>query len=451
MDCRLIEIFEIDEFSEVQRIPKMAISEQIIQNIRSFDEEEVLEPFIQKIIHDYNKTPHGPTEIADIITTNIHVQGKKKVTGIVLKGKSFKKVSSRDVTHQFAKLRTIPNIELMIFCAVGDIQDDAQRDFIQCAADARSAYLIIDATDCARLLIAYGKICQHDGLPFDTSGKCSNGHKNNELILEIPVQEKPSYNVLKEEDVSHGVAKRYSAILLTNPHYSRDIIRNIIREKTEEMKHREYYRTPRVEERWGKTPAHVVWLYVASSLEDVQNHNWRCTSCWIDPALPEDFRPLLPGDREALDGIEISWNKEYHPLAQYLSEDRNAPKEVYLREADTVCKILIGLGNSAVEKFQAYSAGALSEADLIQHMQALTPQEAEAFQRSHTLPRPPLECDAYGNACSNLSATVDNMFLFYSPRGLGKWPQKNRDYLMREAIELFEENKVAIDYERKKI
>ena len=91
MDCRLIEIFEIDEFSEVQRIPKMAISEQIIQNIRSFDEEEVLEPFIQKIIHDYNKTPHGPTEIADIITTNIHVQGKKKVTGIVLKGKSLKR------------------------------------------------------------------------------------------------------------------------------------------------------------------------------------------------------------------------------------------------------------------------------------------------------------------------------------------------------------------------
>ena len=247
------------------------------------------------------------------------------------------------------------------------------------------------------------------------------------------------------------MAKRYSAILLTNPHYSRDIIRNIIREKTEEMKHREYYRTPRVEERWGKTPAHVVWLYVASSLEDVQNHNWRCTSCWIDPALPEDFRPLLPGDREILDGIEISWNKEYHPLAQYLSEDRSAPKEVYLREVDTVCKILIGLGNNVVEKFQAYSAGTLSEADLIQHMQALTPQEAEVSRRSRTHPRPPLECDAYGNACSNLSATVDNMFLFYSPWGLETWPQKNRDYLMREAIELFEENKVAIDYERKKI
>jgi len=43
------------------------------------------------------------------------------------------------------------------------------------------------------------------------------------------------------------------------------------------------------------------------------------------------------------------------------------------------------------------------------------------------------------------------MFLFYSPWGLETWPQKNRDYLMREAIELFEENKVAIDYERKKI
>jgi hypothetical protein len=451
MDCRLIEIFEIDEFSEVQCIPKVAISEQIILNIRSLDEKEVLEPFIQSIIHDYNKTPHGPTEIADIITTNIHVQGEKKVAGIVLKGKSFKKASSKDVTHQFAKLRTIPNIELMIFCAVGNIQDDAQRDFIQCAADARSAYLIIDATGCARLLMAYGKICQHDGLPFDADGKCGNGHKNDELILEIPVQEKPSYTVLKEEDVSHGVAKRYSATLLTNPHYSQDTIRNIIREKTEEMKHREYYRTPHVERRWGKNPAHVVWLNIASSPEDVQNCNWRCTSCWIDPSLPENLRPYRWGDREIFNGIEIFWNKEYHTLARYFSENRSTPKEAYLKEVDAVCKILIDLGNSAAEKFQAYSAGTLSETDLIRHMQALAPQEAEASRRSHTLPRPPLECNEYGNACSNLATTVGNMFLFYSPRGLETRSKKNRDYLMRRTIEQFEKDKTAVAYERKKI
>jgi len=452
MDDRLIEVSAIDEFFEIQRIPRATISKQIVQTIRSLNEEDELEPLLRDIIHDYNETPHGPTEIADILTTNLHVHGEKKVTGIVLKGKSFTKVSSKDVTHQIQRIKYIPDIGLMILCVVGDIQDDAQRDFIDIAKSAGSAYLIIDAIDCARLLIAYGEVCHHDGLPFDADGRCSNGHeKSNKPVLEIPIREKPHYNVLKEEDVSHGGAKRYSAVLLTNPHYSQDIIRRIIREKTEEMRHRKYYRSPRAEERWGETPAHVVWLYIASSLEDVQDFNWRCISCWVDPELPENFRPCSLGGQEILDGIEISWNKENCSFAHYLSENRSAPKEVYLKEADAVCKTMLALGTCAVKKFGEYSAGSLPEADLIQHMQELAPQEAEATRQSRAIPRSPLECDAYGNACFSLFAAVGNMFLLYSPRGLEKWPQKNRDYLMQVAIKHFEENKAAINYERKKI
>jgi hypothetical protein len=452
MDSRPIEISEIDEFSGILQIPRAIISEPIVRNIRSLNEKEELEPLIRDIIHDYNKTPHGPTEIADIVTTNLHVQGKKKVTGFVLKGKSFKKVTSEDVDHQFSKMRTIPNIGLMIFCAVGDIQDDAQRDFFQCAKDGGSDYLIIDATDCARLLIAYGKVCHHDGLPFDADGRCRNSHeKPDELVLEVPTQEKPRYSVLKEEDISHGGAKRYSAVLLTNPHYSPDIIRRIIHEKTEDMKHREYYRSPRVEERWGEAQGSVVWLYIASSLEDVQNFNWRCISCWVDPDLPENLRPNSLNSQETLDGIDISWNKEHRSLDRYLSENQSVPKEVYLMETDSVCRAMITLGKSAIEKFQEYKSGSLAEADMIRYMGALSPQEAEASRQSRAIPRSPLECDAYDNACSNLFAAVDNMFLLYSPLGLKEWSQKKRDPLMQEAIKHFLENEVAVVFERKKI
>lgn len=452
MDCGLIEISAIDEFSEIQRIPRESISEKIVQNIRSLNEKEELEPLIRNIIHDYNYTPHGPTEIADIISTNLHIHGKKKITGIVLKGKSFTKVSSKDVGHQFLKLSHIPEIGLMIFCAVGIIQDDAQRDFILCAKNAESDYLIIDATDCARLLITYEKICHHDGLPFDSCGRCSSGHeKPTEQILEIPTREMFKYSVLKEGDASYGAAKRYSAILLINPHYSHDIIRSIIREKTEEMKHREYYRNKHVEERWGETQAHVVWLYIASNLEDVQNFNWRCRSCWVDPDLPENLRPHPLNGQENLDEIEVSWNEEYYSFNHYLSQNKSAFKEVYLKKADTVCKTMLTLGDTATEKFQEYSDGSLTELDLIQHMQALALPEAKAFQQSYNIPMPPLECNEYHNVCLNLFAAVDNMFLLYSPLGLEKWSQKERDNLMQKAIDLVEENKIGIVYERKKI
>ena len=113
-------------------IPDKAISDEIIINVRQLDEEKDFERGIKEILFDPNETPHGPTEIADIITS-IHIRGIKKIAAFVLKGKSYQKVSSKIVSHQFLKLQQIPHLGLAVFAAVGNIQDDAQRDFIQTA------------------------------------------------------------------------------------------------------------------------------------------------------------------------------------------------------------------------------------------------------------------------------------------------------------------------------
>jgi len=203
--ARLIKMHEIDEFSEVKAIPDSAITSQIISNIRCLDEKSELEPFIRNIIYDPNSTPHGPTEIADIITTHVHISGEKQLAAFILKGKSFEKVSSKIVTHQFAKTRQIPGLNLMVFLAVGDIQDDAQRDFTQAAIDANSNYIIIDAHDLARLLIGYELICPMDGTPFDDGGNCRKGHIHDEgLKLELNVREKARYTMYNQKDVSVG-------------------------------------------------------------------------------------------------------------------------------------------------------------------------------------------------------------------------------------------------------
>jgi len=171
---RLIEIHDIDEFSEVKTIPDATINNEILTNIGNLDEKKELERFLREILYDPNETLHGPTEIADILT-NVHVRGDKRLTAFVLKGKSFQRVSSRHVTHQFAKLRQISELGLMVFGAVGNIQDDAQRDFVQMAIDAGCDYLIMDAQDLARLFIAYEKICPKDGTPYDDTGTCKKG------------------------------------------------------------------------------------------------------------------------------------------------------------------------------------------------------------------------------------------------------------------------------------
>jgi metal-responsive CopG/Arc/MetJ family transcriptional regulator len=95
---RIIKIHEIDEFSEIRTIPDAAINDTILSNIRELDEKSEMERFIRETLYDSNETPHGPTEIADILTSHVHVRGGKKLAAFVLKGKSFKKVSSRAVT-----------------------------------------------------------------------------------------------------------------------------------------------------------------------------------------------------------------------------------------------------------------------------------------------------------------------------------------------------------------
>ncbi|MDB4949325.1 MAG: hypothetical protein JWM27_1974 [Gemmatimonadetes bacterium] len=152
-------LHQIEEFTAVSRVPAAAITPKVLVGVRRLHEKDELEPLLRAILSDPNETPHGPTEIADILTSRITFQGKPRVAAFVLKGRSFPRVSAREVTHQFVRLRRVADLGLMVFAAVGNIQDDARADFIQTATDASCDYIIVDATDLARLLIAYQKVC----------------------------------------------------------------------------------------------------------------------------------------------------------------------------------------------------------------------------------------------------------------------------------------------------
>jgi len=448
---RLIKIHDIDEFSEIKPIPDASISEKILSNIRNLDEKSEMERFLREILYDPNVTPHGPTEIADILTSHMHVGGDKRLAAFVLKGKSFQRVSSRDVTHQFAKLRQIQELGLMVFGAVGNIQDDAQRDFVQTAIDAGCDYLIIDAQDWARLLIAYEKICPKDGTSFDDTGTCKYGHVQDEgLALEMEVREKIRYTIVNQRDVSHPGAKRYSATILLDRHYPKDVIRTIIQDVTRKLKYSSYYRNERVKARWGNSPAHVVWLFIAYDLEDVQNANWICRSCWIDSSLPENMRPIGLDGNERLEDIEIFWNDDYKLHKNFL-ESHSGTKEEVLETIRPILNEMMKLAKKAIEYFEEYRGGNISEEEFISKMHKMEPRVTELYLKSGNIPIPPEDCKDYDQACQNIFATIHNMFLYYSKRGLETWPKSNREWLMQDTIKIFYDDWKKIEFEESKI
>ncbi len=448
--ARLLELHCIEEFCRVKQVPAKPITPTIISSVRDLYEKDI-ERFVREILYDPNKTAHGPTEIADILTHHVHVGNELRLAGFVLKGKSFKNVSNRTVAHQFDKVRAIPDISLMVFLAVGHIQDDARTNFAQTAKDADCDYLIIDARDCAQLFIAYQKICPKDGTPYDEMGVCKCRH---ELDPGIPLRyyaaEKPRYDIVSLKDVSHAGAKRYRAFVVLDRHYTTPVIRDIIREATETVRQSGYYRDERVRAHWGDTPAHIVWLFIAADQQDVRTCNWICRTSWIDASVPRNMRPSALRCDERIGDIEIAWQKDYQAQREFL-ESGSAVKGDYLGKVQPIIGEMVQLGQRAKEIFQRYRAGEVCEPDLILRMQKIQPRVTELYHLSGDIPFPPEDCKDYDQACQNVFATVDNMFLYYSQRGLETWPKKNREPLMTFSIDDFEKDVARVQFEEEKL
>lgn len=448
---RIIKIHGIDEFSEISNIPDAAINVKILSNIRKLDEKTEMERFVREIIYDPNETPHGPTEITDILTSHVHIRGNKRLTAFILKGKSFQRVSSKNVTHQFAKLRQIPQLSLMVFGAVGNIQDDAHKDFFQSAIDAGCDYLIIDAQDWARLFIAYEKICPKDGTTYDNTGTCKNGHVRDEgLALEMEVREKIQYKIVHQRDVSHAGAKRYSATILLDRHYPKDLIRKIILEVTEKLKYSNYYRNERIKKQWEKVPAHIVWLFIAYNLEDIRNVNWICRTCWISQTLLEDMRPTGLNWNEKLEDIEVLWNDEYKSWKNFF-EHHSGSKEEVLEKTQLILKEMVKLARQGINYFEEYKHENISEDKFILKVQKIEPRLTELYHQSGNIPMPPEDCKDYDKACQNIFTTICNMFLCYDKRGLEIWSKRNRDLLTQDTIKRFYDELKRIEFEESKI
>jgi hypothetical protein len=300
----------IEEFEIATRVPRSAITGAVLKGVRQLNETSEIEPFLREIIADMTTTPHTSTEIADILTTHLTCAGKPYLAAFVNKGKSYPKVTSKEIAHQIIRLQDIPGIGLAILLAVGDIHDDAKKVLIRTADNANAEYMIIDATDVARLFIAYHKICPNDGTPY-TNGKCDKCGSlvGDQIELTLRAYEEPSYTVLSQEENGKRLMKKYSVEILTDPHYPKQTLREVIKKAIHELLHNSNDETHFAQHETGR-----IYLFLYMDLRDRQHSNWICRALWINPDLPESLRPCDLGGNELLDEIEIDWNPNYRTM-----------------------------------------------------------------------------------------------------------------------------------------
>lgn len=258
------------------------------------------------------------------------------------------------------------------------------------------------------------------------------------------------YTILSFEDVSHGIAKRYSANLLVNEPISKSNVKHIVEQVTANLRGREYYRNELVKARWTSTPAHVVWLFVYASLDDVDNANWICRTQWISETLAPKFAPLKLSGNDVVDQIVIDWNDKYLQKAK-IYQALTIKKEEYLDKMDSILERTKEIVAKAIEFTEEQETRQLAYDDYASHMKIIESVLTGLYFASGDIGLPPVECKDLDRAFQDMMAFAHNIVLPFSRRGLVTWPEKNRKYLVREAIRGYQHDFERLEFEREKV
>ena len=204
----LLNIENIDNFNRVKEIAPGAVFQSVVTKVRSLDEAEEMEPWLQAIIYDTNHTAHGPAEIVDILTHKLSVNGSYGLAGFILKGKSFPTVRPKHVSHQIFRLERIKGIKTIVFAASGNVLDEVKEQLASTADRLGANLCILDSHDLARLFVAFGYLCPRDGETI-RGGKCHCGYLPTTRTSNILQQD-----ALRALQAAHELGQRAGAIIM---------------------------------------------------------------------------------------------------------------------------------------------------------------------------------------------------------------------------------------------
>jgi superfamily II DNA or RNA helicase len=205
---RLISVDDVPAFSAVKDVRLKDIGPELRAAVRQLHEADDLEEFIRAILSDRAATPHGPAEIVDILTHRILIEGTDGLAAFILKGRSFRTVRPKDVSHQIYRLEKIDGLTFAAFGATGTVLDAAKEQFTSTCRRLGLFYSILDVDDFARLLWAFGFLCPRDGTRI-VGGRCDCGYTPSHAVMNVLQEE-----ALNELRQAHKLGQTKALVVL---------------------------------------------------------------------------------------------------------------------------------------------------------------------------------------------------------------------------------------------
>lgn len=259
-----------------------------------------------------------------------------------------------------------------------------------------------------------------------------------------------TFSITEQKDMSFGLAKRYSADIILNRDMSRGEIAQIINHMTEEVSHSNYYRSHLVERHWKTEKAHVVWLSVYLSLEDMKNTNWICQSQWVDPDLDPKWGPGHFSGMHIGNNLIVNWSENYEFLSK-LHKDNTLKKDDYLKQVQPLLDNMRTLANEIIELTNQYFESQLSEKDYLRKMKRFEKKMSKLDDATGVIGFAPIECKDFDVKFKGIMCYANNLVICFSERGLQTWDRQGRENLVKMNIRDYTKELPELEYEYKKI
>jgi hypothetical protein len=136
----LISIDDIPAFREVRNISASDVTEELRAAVKQLHEADDIEEFLRAILNDRAATPHGPAEIADILTHRIQLGAATGLAAFVLKGRSYPTVRPRDAAHQIYRLEKIDDLAIAVLGTTGIVLDAVKEQFTSTCKRLKISY-----------------------------------------------------------------------------------------------------------------------------------------------------------------------------------------------------------------------------------------------------------------------------------------------------------------------
>ena len=269
------------------------------------------------------------------------------------------------------------------------------------------------------------------------------------LVNKLPTHK--GYTICRIDDVSHGLAKRYSLRVILNKEHTQSGIIDLIKKLTVEAINCEYHRNDMTRNHWCNKPAHVVWLYIYPSAEDEKNNNFICQAEWFSESIPSGAEPISIGGEEIADRIKVKWKDDYLIWAMF-NDDNTIDKEDFVRKVSDLADRIYKLLDSAESALNRYDNKEYNFEKFSNILRIDYEQATALYFEGTDIGLSPYECKNASQKFRNMITHAHNVYIFFGGVGANNdRNEENKIWNVRSQLNYFKKSEVEFRISMKEI